>query len=972
LEAVVLVIAIMVPLQLAALIPVLRWAYHDGAGGFLFPTIRLLSCFVLVLVPAVALGATFPVAVRWFAHDTDHPGRAGGALYAANTVGATVGVLTAGFVLIPAIGISGTTLVGVAASGLSIACAIEVARRSHTLDHRQKSGVQLRTASQPKVRTSPERRWLAATVLGLSGLATFIYEIAWVRVLSLVIGPTTYAFAATLAAIVGGIACGSTAGAWVAGRARRPALWLAVALAGTAIATSWATSFVGTDLPRLVADQLLRSPYLEGHLLTRHAPRVVALILPTAIGLGVSFPLALEIVGGWGALAGRLGMVYAINTLASLAGSLIAGFALIPLFGLQHTLQVTSGVLVVAALIVLASAHLPSSGRMVGLALATFAVVVLIGSPSWDRELLASGVYKYPADLSQDVDPEIALKAGTLLYYRDGAAATVSVKRLAGTRALSIDGKVDASTFGDMLTQKALAHLPLLLHPNPREALVIGLGSGVTAASALIHPITQLDVVEISPEVVDASRYFAAENRNALEDPRTRLVLGDGRSHLLLSNRKYDVIVSEPSNPWMAGVAALFTREFFLAARERLAPDGIICQWAHTYDISEADFRSIVATFLSVFPHGTMWLIGEGDVLLVASAVPLDSRLETLEQTWRRPGVAVDLREVSAFEPFALLSSFAAGPHELQRYAAGAALQTDDRMALEFSGPRALYAGPGEQIAATLRQLLEPGLGPPAIRGAWGSAGAAQWRNRGAMMLAIQAGDEAYRNYVRALAEDPIDAATLDGVVRAAVVTDREPELLDRLQSLSSQYPQQPVIRVAVSKLLATTGAVDEAIAVATEAANVDPNDGRALEQLASILADIGDADRLGDTVVKLQKIQPAVATTLYYAAQARFLVGQFDEAIRLGHESAARDPGYARAHNLVGASYASLGQREPARQAFDAALRADARDAAVYVNLGLLELESGNRDAAADHFAEALALDPDLPAARQGLAQAR
>src|SRR5262249_917863 len=183
-------------------------------------------------------------------------------------------------------------------------------------------------------------------------------------------------------------------------------------------------------------------------------------------------------------------------------------------------------------------------------------------------------------------DLESALKAGTLVYYGDGAASTVSVKRLAGTLSLSVDGKVDASSGGDMLTQKMLAHLPMLLHAGPRRICIIGLGSGVTLASALLHPSTIVDVAEISPQVVEASRLFSDDNHRALDDPRTHLILGDGRTHLTLSNQEYDVIISEPSNPWMAGVAALFTREFLTSIRAHLTPDGILCQWAHTYNIS--------------------------------------------------------------------------------------------------------------------------------------------------------------------------------------------------------------------------------------------------------------------------------------------------------------------------------------------------------------------------------------------------
>jgi len=229
--------------------------------------------------------------------------------------------------------------------------------------------------------------------------------------------------------------------------------------------------------------------------------------------------------------------------------------------------------------------------------------------------------------------------------------------------------------------------VPLLLHPNPKTLAILGLGSGVTLGSALTHPVERADLLEISPQVVEAARFFDDENHRALADPRTRLIVGDGRTHLLLTRDRYDVIVSEPSNPWMAGIASLFTREFFQAARDRLAPGGVLCQWAHTYDISTSDLQSIVATFASVFPDGTLWLIGDGDVLLVGSNAPLDTRLDGVAEAWKRPGVEDDLRSVGVIEPFQILSLFVAHGPRLAAWSAGAPIQSDNRAALEFSGP---------------------------------------------------------------------------------------------------------------------------------------------------------------------------------------------------------------------------------------------------------------------------------------------
>ncbi len=593
-------------------------------------------------------------------------------------------------------------------------------------------------------------------------------------------------------------------------------------------------------------------------------------------------------------------------------------------------------------------------------------------SPPWDRELLASGPYLYAAYVPKDLDLVALLRAGTLLYYRDGASSTVSVKRLTGTTTLAVDGKVDASNRSDMLTQKLLAHLPLLLHDRPRSVGIIGLGSGVTLGAALRHPIERADVVEISPEVVEASRQFQAENHGALADPRTHLIVGDGRSHLLLSRRQYDVIVSEPSNPWIAGVASLFTREFFLAARARLAPGGIICQWAHTYNISDRDLRSIVATFTSVFPDGTLWLVGEDDILLVAGTDPLDGRLENIARYWTRPGVAEDLADVGVVEPFSIYSLYAAGPDELSRYTAEAPLLTDDRMALEFSGPRELFSRSAAGNSATLGALLVPGAAPLVVRSQREAAGSLGWRHRADMLFKADVYGMAYDDYTHALRLDVDDAAALDGLVRTALRTGRALDALGWVKGLTADRAPTLDGLVATSKLLAASGSNQAAIEAARQAADLRPPHPEGLEQLASLFAAASDVDHLDGVVEGLRRLAPGRAPTEYYAAVAAFLRGDAAEAVRLADRAMALDPEFAPVHDLAGAAYTKLGQLAPAREAFQASLRADAHDSTAYTNLGLVELAAGNPAAAADHFAEALWLTPDSATAREGLARSR
>lgn len=988
-ETAVLLSALTVPLALTALSPILSWSYQDGEAGARFGAVRLLCSFALLSLPAASLGATFPLALRAFAGTDPHPGRSGGWLYAANTAGAAIGAIAAGFVLIPAIGLRGATIVGGAATAFSIAVALMLLRSTSgegegkvetPATENMPAGKPRRQRKQPGRTTAttaaqPSNRFaLAAVIVALSGAATFILEIAWTRAFAMIVGPSTYAFAATLAALIAGTAVGSMAGSTIAARTKNPSLAAGLALFAAALATVWAAFSIGGPVPRELVAELAQLQAAAGERLDRNALLIAKLILPVAIAVGVAFPLALELAarGHHGAISMRLGYVYAINTLSSVAGSLMAGFVLVPAIGLEKTIHLAAGMLLAGALLAVVSTSTRVSARLGGAALAAAGALAIVSSPPWDRTLLASGGYKYAHQLPAGVDSETAIKAGTLLYYQEGASATVTVKRLTGELSMAIDGKVDASNGADMMTQQLLAHLPLLLHEDPQTAAIIGLGSGVTLASALTHPVKSVDVVEVSPEVVEASQLFGIENRAALADPRTRLIVGDGRSHLALTSRQFDVIVSEPSNPWIAGVAALFTQEYLQAVRRRLSPGGIVCQWAHTYDISDADLRSIVATFASVFPDGTMWLAGDNDLLLIGSDQPIVPRLDRIEQSWRRTGVADDLRRASIDDPFNLLSLYVGGPGELARFAEGHSWQTDDRMALEFTAPRAVNAGDNERIVAALHALLQPAHRPPSVARAFDRATAAQWRSRAQMMRRASSHNAAYLDYATALALNPADRETRDGLVRSAVAGGLEKDAIQRLEQLISERPSEPGPRLALSKLRAVNGEFDAAVAMALAACDRTPPEPEAFEQLASLYADLGDATRLAPVVARLQSAFPDRPPTAYYAAALGFLRGELAPALGLAQKAATADPADAAAQNLLGAVQASLGRTDAARAAFTAALRIDPADSTTYQNLALLELDAGNRPQAAALFAEALVLDPASRSAREGLTQAR
>ena len=991
LEMFVAVAALALPLLLSAATPALAWAYGNGHTTMRFGVMRAALALLLVGIPATAMGATFPVAVSAYASGASEAGL----LYAFNTAGAAVGSVATGFLLLPAAGIRLTTWVGVALNLLAAAGAQWLARTRATpstggttakpaaVARRQRPARKPSAAARAPARAlAPPAPRLAAAAAAVSGCCALIYEVIWTRLAALVIGPTTYAFATVVAAFIVGLAIGSALAARSLTRITRPAAWLGAMLAIAAIGAAAAGWFAASRLPLVVAGQVAAPDAAFASIVTRQAIGTALLLLPMTLALGAAFPLALATATPPSAVdvGGASARIYGANTIGAIAGSLAGGFVLLPAFGLHASLRLAAAVGLVSAAAVwvidIRSGDRRASSWTWCAAMIAIATIVLIVLPAWSPQLLAGGAYKYAPYLGI-ADLENDLQTWKLQYLEDGAAATVSVRELAGQRSLVINGKVDASNMGDMLTQRLLGLLPVLMHTHAERVLVLGLGSGVTAASVLAPATARaLDIVEISPEVVKASDFFRTENGGVLRRPGVNLIVGDGRSHLALGSGRYDVIVSEPSNPWMAGIAALFTHEFFESARDRLRPDGIICQWAHTYDISAGDLKSIVRTFTSVFPESTMWLVGDGDLLLIGTNGPsIDAHFDGFAARTRQGTTASLLRDVDVREPyvpFLLLSLLVGGPAQMRAYAADAAVQTDDRMALEFSGPRAIYGRSSEDNAAEIRHMAADGPAIAAARGEWNRGTAAAWTAAGAMELKADAYTMAYDRYLRALALNSSNGEALAGLAGAASAARRPKDARDWLEARVRKEPGNANVRIELSRVLASTGDLERAATLASEALRLAPNDERAALQFAAVCADADDGKRLAPIADAMIARFPNLLRARVYRAQALFLNGNVPQAIAEMRQFVAAHPRIVEAQNLLGVACATSGDRDCARRAFEAGLALNPRDAQTYVNLGVFQMQSADPAAAVGYFATAATLDRTNAAARQGLEEAR
>lgn len=978
LETAAAIAAFLLPFALAAAQPLLAFAYRADGTGLGFTITRTVICLGAVAVPSLLLGATFPIAMRAVSGGGAPPTYAGW-LYAMNTAGAAAGSLAAGFLLLPRLGLYRTILIGAAASIVAAGCALVASRlvgasvpdTQATAPSAAAAASRRKPTSAAPVLTASDM-WGAVLIVAITGFAGLLYEVAWTRAVASLLGPTTYAFSGVVFVLIAGLAVGGMFGSSRWARALPAHAALGVTLGATALVAWWGDVGLGTRAPRELARVFAGTSDSGWPLLAQMATTLVPL-LPVAIGLGVSFPIALRLAGADRDADRRIGFLYAINTAAGVAGAFLSATLLVT-FGLEGSLRIVPAALLAAASIGLALATrfrdlVPTVAAAGMLGLAVYSTVIPL---SWDRPLLASGIYKYARTIPAGVDLESVLKAATLVDYRDGEHATVAVTRFAGTTSLVVDGKVDGSSSGDMLTQELVAHLPLLLHERPKNVLVIGLGTGVTLASAASHPAEHIDVVEISPEIVNASAYFREQNRNVLADPRVHLIVGDGRSQLRLGRSMYDVIISEPSNPWVAGMAALFTRETFQSIKDRLAPGGTACQWVHTYDISEPDLRSIVATFVSVFPQSALWMVGDGDLLMTGSLDPIEPRLANIPSAWDRPGVAADLGRVGVAGPFGVLSLWAGDGDALRALGGGAPLQTDDRMALEFSGPAAVYTTAGSNQVPLVRRLRESAAAPPIVEQARANATAADWRHRGAMLQRIHVYDDAYADYVKAFLIDPGDPQTVSGLAALSIQARTTEDAIARLQTRIKAAPGSVPARIALSKLLATVGRRDEAVAAVRTSGDDDLADAPLLEQTAALYADAGDLANLERTIERLQAVRPNAPKTRYYSASARFLQGAFTDALTQVKFAIDGDPKDADSLNLAGDALASLGRFEEAQQMFEAALASAPEDATIYANLGLVAMGRKDPQLAERRFVAALTLNPQLTTAKDGLARAK
>lgn len=673
-------------------------AGHFGLDSYLTLALKFALAVFLLLVPTTLMGGTLPVLSRFVVRSLSVVESEVGWLYCVNSLGAVIGSLLAGFFLIPRFGLNLSLVMAVLLNLL--AGLVALAMRPWERREGIATGPQAGEGNREGVLYTPLQVRVAVVGIALSGVSALIYEIAWIRLLSLVLGSSAYSFSLMLAAFIAGIALGgfTVSRGWTA--KYDPFILFGLAELGIAVSVV-STLPIYERLPYyfvLWANLFVRAPETFWlHELTKFFLCFSLMLLPTFF-LGMTLPLVSQVCAqSFERLGQKIGDVFAANTLGTLVGAIAAGLWLLPVLGLKGLFEF--GVSVNLAIAVFALGVFPgwTPGKKIftlGCGSVLF-VLYLYFFPAWDKGVLSSGVFRekrfYVGMSYEDFKRRYDEK---VLYYKDGANMTVTVTEGKGRQlTLKVNGKADATSSGDLPTQILLGQVPFLLKPDARRVLVVGLGSGITAGSVLRHPVERLDLVEISQEVVEGNRFFAPHNYDVLKDARLRLYVEDAKTFLKIAPVGYDVIISEPSNPWIAGIGNLFSVEFYRDVRDRLGPEGLVVQWFHAYEMTDETVKLVLRTFVSSFEHVTLWAPMPGDFLLVGSKKPLPLDFANSRNRYESEKVREDLRRIG-IEAFPTMLSLQVASDVGVRKAAGKGRLNEDLFPiLEYDAPKAFFLG---------------------------------------------------------------------------------------------------------------------------------------------------------------------------------------------------------------------------------------------------------------------------------------
>ncbi|MEW6702421.1 MAG: fused MFS/spermidine synthase, partial [Bacteroidota bacterium] len=674
-----------------------------ASQDFLFTALRFFVAAILLFAPTTAMGGTLPVLSRFFVDKLQDTRKEIAALYFLNSFGAVIGVLFAGFILIKEFGLNVTIY---ATASLNIAAGLVGLFLSVKSKNIFPAEIDMHSVQDTKTtlfEINKRTAFVVITVAGLSGMAALLYEIVWVRLLINFFGSSTYAFSIMLMAFIGGITLGSLIVSQKFLIKYNYVKLLAFAQAAIAFSTMLVLLFY-ERLPYFlwnVSAIFSKSPdSFVVFLVVQFLICFVLMFLPTLF-MGMSLPLASEIISTSNKKVGySTGRIFSVNTLGTVAGVILTGLVFIPLFGIKGSFEIGIALNLFAALLLVwnykffLSIEKTAFTAISGITFISY----LILFPSWNETVMIKGVFRFLSQSPPGSFEEFSKNPANekIIFYEEGTTATVAVTQSIinpAQKRLIINGKPDASTYFDMPTQVLLGQIPMMLHPNPKNVFVVGFGSGTTIGSVLTHPVEKITCAEISKEVINAANFFENENRNCVKDSRLHLINEDALTLLKLSREKYDVIISEPSNPWIAGIGNLFSKEYFEKSYAALNSNGIMVQWFHLYEADDEVVRMVLNTFSSVFPYAQLWGSVANDIILVGSKQEIKLDAELLKKRFQSAGIKSDLERIGISNLFTFLSCQSVSPRGFFTMTSELPINSEIHPRLEFIAPKSFFIG---------------------------------------------------------------------------------------------------------------------------------------------------------------------------------------------------------------------------------------------------------------------------------------
>jgi spermidine synthase len=964
---------------------------RDPGGWYVLSTASYLArgaiAIVLLAPITMLMGGTLTLLIRHLVgRDLEVGHWRIAVLYGVNTAGAALGCILTDFLLVPAAGLQGTQMFAVffnivaAAGAFGLAGALASGATPAPARKKKKPSISAVTAQTVPL-SPPASSGLGWTslALALSGFAAMGMEILWFRHFTLLLGEFRAVFSLLLTVILIGIGAGSLAGGFLLRRIARPAQWLMVVqgffVASTLLGLTVASlgnikdaAFANPAYRAAVGHMVAAAPGVESDLartlreLWFNARPILLEVLIPALLMGLAFPLANAIIQRAERPVGRrAGILYLSNTFGAVCGSLAAGFLLLPVLGIQSsaTILTTAAALAVGPLYLatdvgralLGPSSSAASNKTRPPYPLAFAVSILVAGGAIGLWLRLPSNYLITRAL------ELPMRHERLLTLSEGVTEVIAITEEPGTgRTLFTNGHRMSSTAPlSQRYMRAFAHIPLLSADNPETVLVIGFGVGNTTQAATLHPsVRRVEVVDLSRHVLTHAGYFKNSNGDVLNDRRVAVYVNDGRQHLQMQRPgSYDLITLEPPPIAQAGVAALYSEEFYALAKTRLKMKGFMSQWLPVYQVPAASTLAMIRAFVDVFPQSVLVSGAEADLLLVGAN---DSRIEidparVANAMTNAPALRADLQRVDLGSVREIVGAFLASPQKLSAATRNSAPVTDDRPIQEY-GVRSLLTF-GDGLPASVADVREVA--------AWCPKCFAD----GKPVPLVQGLDTYLALLGRAYSATPAEAA------RTRLLAEGGTRRVDGSAYLGALVPESAEMHNILGSALADKGEFDRAIAEFREALRLEPDSASAHENLGLALASHQEPE---EAVVHLRRsvqLDPGSGRAHYALAGILLAAGQYEGAIDELRASLRVTPDSVEIHDGLGIVLASQGKLDEAVDEFRASLRLRPISAGAHNNLGMALASQGKLDAAIDEFHQALALQPEFVEARRNLTTA-